>query len=162
MDVVVWGRPDSLARAHRDGHGTARNRAEFFESCDIVSLHLRLVDATRGVVTADDLARMQPTALLVNTSRAGLIEEGALVQALRAGRPGLAAVDVFEREPLLDVEDPLLQLDNVICTPHIGYVTRDEWEIQFSDIFDQINAYDAGSPVNVVNPDALAQARPHP
>ncbi|MGA2520849.1 MAG: D-2-hydroxyacid dehydrogenase family protein [Acidimicrobiales bacterium] len=162
MEVVVWGSQNALARARRDGHGAAGDREEFFERSDVVSLHLRLVDTTRGIVTATDLARMKPSALLVNTSRAGLIEDGALVQALRAGRPGMAAVDVFEREPLLDVDDPLLQLDNAICTPHIGYVTRDEWEIQFSDIFDQINAYDAGSPVNVVNPHALGQARPGP
>src|SRR5438309_1518623 len=114
---------------------------------------LRLVPATRGIVTSGDLASMKPTALLVNTSRAGLIEPGALVEALRAGRPGMAAVDVFEDEPLLDINHPLLQMDNVVCTPHIGYVTRDEWDIQFTDIFDQINAFAAGTPTNVVNAD---------
>jgi D-3-phosphoglycerate dehydrogenase len=103
---------------------------------------------------------MKATALLVNTSRAGLIAPGALVAALRAGRPGMAAVDVYETEPLLDTNDPLLQLDNVVCTPHIGYVTRDEWEIQFADIFDQINAYAAGTPTNVVNSEVLTHARP--
>ena len=116
---------------------------------------MRLVDATRGIVTAADLARMKPTALLVNTSRAPLIEPGALVNALRAGRPGMAAVDVYEDEPLLDTRDPLIAMENVICTPHIGYVSRDEYEMQFADIFDQINAYAAGSPINVVNPGAL-------
>jgi D-3-phosphoglycerate dehydrogenase len=136
------------------------SREAFFERCDVLSLHLRLVEATRGVVAASDLARMKPTALLVNTSRAGLIAPGALVEALRAGRPGFAAVDVYEHEPLVDTADPLLTLDNVVCTPHIGYVSREEWELQFSDIFDQINAYAAGSPTNVVNPDVLGAARP--
>jgi D-3-phosphoglycerate dehydrogenase len=98
--------------------------------------------------------------LLVNTSRAGLIEPGALVAALRSGRPGMAAVDVYEDEPLLDTTHPLLNIDTVVCTPHIGYVTRDEWEIQFAGIFDQINAYDAGSPINVINPDVLSHPRP--
>jgi D-3-phosphoglycerate dehydrogenase len=109
-------------------------------------------------VTAADLARMKPTALLVNTSRAGLIERGALVDALRAGRPGMAAVDVYEQEPLRDADDALLQLENVVCTPHIGYVTTDEWELQFAEVFDQVNAYAAGSPMNVVNPDALRRS----
>ena len=120
---------------------------------------MRLVDATRGIVTAADLARMKPTALLVNTSRAPLIEPGALVAALRAGRPGMAAVDVYEEEPVTDTANPLLSLPNVVCTPHIGYVTREEYETQFADIFDQITAYAAGTPINVVNPDVLARAR---
>ena len=113
---------------------------------------MRLVDATRHIVTAADLARMKPTALLVNTSRAPLIAPGALVDALRRGRPGMAAVDVYEEEPVLDPRHPLLTMDNVVCTPHIGYVSRDEYEVQFSDIFDQITAYAAGAPINVVNP----------
>jgi D-3-phosphoglycerate dehydrogenase / 2-oxoglutarate reductase len=138
----------------------AETKAAFFETCDVVSLHLRLADATRGIVTAADLARMKPTALLVNTSRAGLIEPGALVAALRAGRPGMAAVDVYEDELLHDPTHPLLGTDSVVCTPHIGYVTRDEWEIQFAGIFDQITAYDVGTPINVVNPDVLDHARP--
>lgn len=116
---------------------------------------MRLMPATRGIVTLGDLRRMKPTSLLVNTSRAGLIQAGALVEALRAGRPGMAAVDVFEQEPVRDPSYPLLMMENVVCTPHIGYVTREGWEQQFSDIFDQINAYQAGSPINVVNPDAL-------
>ena len=116
---------------------------------------MRLVDATRGIVTAADLARMKPTSLLVNTSRAPLIEPGALVNALRAGRPGMAAVDVYEDEPVRDTGHPLLNMPNVVCTPHIGYVSRDEYEIQFADIFDQIIAYAAGTPINVVNPDVL-------
>jgi D-3-phosphoglycerate dehydrogenase / 2-oxoglutarate reductase len=116
---------------------------------------MRLVNDTRGIVTAADLSHMKPTALLVNTSRAQLIEPDALVRALRAGRPGMAAVDVFEQEPLRDPTHPLLTMDNVISTPHIGYVTRDEYEIQFSDVFDQILAYADGHPINVVNPAVL-------
>ncbi len=155
MNVQFWAREASLVQARADGHATAQTRAAFFGECDVISLHMRLVPATRGIVTAADLAQMKPTALLVNTSRAGLIEPGALVAALRAGRPGMAAVDVFEDEPLPDMEHPLLKMENVVCTPHIGYVSRDEYEIQFTDIFDQINAYAAGSPINVVNPEVL-------
>ena len=159
MNVRVWAREASLARARSDGYEVAPNKQAFFEACDIVSLHMRLVDATRGIVTADDLAPMKPTALLVNTSRAPLIEPGALVNALRAGHPGMAAVDVFEEEPVRDPNHPLLQMPNVVCTPHIGYVTREEYELQFSDIFDQIVAYAKGGPINVVNPEALLHAR---
>jgi D-3-phosphoglycerate dehydrogenase len=155
MNVLVWAREAGRAQAQADGYATADSKAEFFETCDVISLHIRLVEATRGIVTAEDLARMKPTALLVNTSRAPLIEPNALVAALRAGRPGMAAVDVFEDEPLRDPSHPLLNMDNVVCTPHIGYVTRDEYEIQFADIFDQILAYAAGKPINVINPDAL-------
>ena len=156
MNVLVWAREASLLRARKDGYATAASRAEFFERCDVLSLHMRLVDATRGIVTAADLARMKPTALLVNTSRAGLIEPDALVNALRAGRPGMAAIDVYEAEPVLDPSYPLLTMDNVVCTPHIGYVSRDEYELQFADIFDQIVAYAQGTPSNVVNPEVLA------
>ena len=162
MDVLVWAREASLARARADGYRTAPDKAAFFEQCDIISLHMRLLPATRGVVTAADLGRMKPAALIVNTSRAPLIEPGALVAALRAGRPGMAAIDVFEDEPLRDTSHPLLTMDNVVCTPHIGYVTRDEYEVQFADIFEQIVAYTAGSPINVVNPDALRRARARP
>ena len=153
MNVLVWARPDSLARARGDHLATATSKEIFFETCDVLCLHMRLVPATRGMVTRDDLGRMKPTALFVNTSRAGLIEPGALVEALRAGRPGMAAIDVFEHEPVCNPTHPPLTMDNVVCTPHIGYVTREEWELQFSDIFDQINAYEAGSPINVVNPE---------
>ncbi|MEY2419035.1 MAG: D-3-phosphoglycerate dehydrogenase / 2-oxoglutarate reductase [Actinomycetota bacterium] len=154
MHVQFWAREESRERAAADGWNVAPSREAFFEECDVVSLHLRLVDATRGVVTRGDLARMKPTALLVNTSRAGLIESGALVDALRAGRPGMAAVDVFEQEPMTDVDHPLLTMDNVVATPHIGYVTREEWDLQFTDIYDQINAFASGAPTNVVNPEA--------
>jgi D-3-phosphoglycerate dehydrogenase len=156
MKVLAWAREQSLERARADGYATARSKAEFFESCDVISLHLRLVAATRHIVKAEDLARMRPTAMLVNTSRAPLIEPGALVAALRAGRPGFAAVDVFEHEPMRDPNLPLLQFEQVVATPHIGYVTREEYETQFSDIFDQILAFAAGRPINVVNPEVLA------
>jgi D-3-phosphoglycerate dehydrogenase / 2-oxoglutarate reductase len=155
MKVLVWAREASLARARADGYATARSKEAFFEECDVISLHMRLLDATRGIVTSSDLARMKPTALIVNTSRAPLIEPGALVHALQAGRPGMAAVDVYEQEPLVDPRNPLLMMDNVVCTPHIGYVSRDEYEIQFADIFDQIVAYAAGKPIHVVNPEVL-------
>jgi D-3-phosphoglycerate dehydrogenase len=155
MNVWVWARSGSRERALSDGYTVAPSKDAFFAECDVLSLHMRLVDATRGIVTADDLAGMKPTALLVNTSRAPLIEPGALVTALKRGRPGMAAVDVYEEEPVLDRRHPLLAMENVVCTPHIGYVTRDEYEVQFSDVFDQIVAYAAGTPINVVNPSAL-------
>ena len=174
MNVLVWAREASLERARSDGYAAAQSKRAFFEACDVMSLHMRLVKETRGIVTSNDLSCMKPTALLVNTSRAALIETDALVSALRAGRPGMAAVDVYEDEPLRDPGHPLLTMDNVVCTPHIGYVTRDEYEIQFSDIFDQITAYAAGNPINVVNrkvfdvlraappPDGVAQSRNTP
>lgn len=158
MNVLVWAREASRDRAHAGGYRTASSKEAFFEETDVVSLHLRLVPATRGIVTASDLSRMKPDALLVNTSRAGLIEPGALVRALQQGRPGMAAVDVFEQEPVHDVHQPLLTMNNVVCTPHIGYVTREEYEIQFADIFDQIVAFSAGNPLNVVNPAVLGSS----
>lgn len=153
MRVVIWASEASRERARAEGWATAESQAEFYASCDVISLHLRLVDATQHVVTAADLARMKPTALLVNTSRAPLIEPGALVSALRAGRPGMAAVDVYEQEPLLDSTHPLLNLPNVIATPHLGYVTYEDYEMQFDEIFDQILAYQAKSPINLINPE---------
>jgi D-3-phosphoglycerate dehydrogenase len=155
MNVLIWARQASLERARSDGYAVAESKRAFLESCDVISLHIRLVKETRGIITRDDLSCMKPTALLVNTSRAPLIERGALGDALRAGRPGLAAIDVYEEEPLLDPNDDLLKMNNVVCTPHIGYVTREEYEIQFSDIFDQVIAYAAGSPINVVNPEVF-------
>jgi D-3-phosphoglycerate dehydrogenase len=160
MQVLVWAREASREAARADGHAVATAKHDFFGACDVVSLHMRLVPATRGIVTAADLAAMKPSALLVNTSRAGLVEPGALVAALRGGRPGMAAVDVYEDEPLTDPNHPLLQMDNVVCTPHIGYVTRDEFETQFADIFDQVNAFAAGRPINVVDPAVLRVAAP--
>ena len=159
MKVLVWAREASRARARADGYAVAESKEAFFEECDVISLHLRLNEVTRGIVTAGDLARMKPSSLIVNTSRAPLIEPGALVNALKAGRPGKAAVDVYEEEPLRDTGHPLLNMPNVICTPHLGYVTREDHEIAFTEIFDQINAYVAGKPLNVVNPEALANAR---
>jgi D-3-phosphoglycerate dehydrogenase len=159
MNVRFWGRRQSRERAEADGKAVAESRQAFFEQSDVISLHMRLVDATMGIVTRSDLDGMKASALLVNTSRAGLLERGALVGALSAGRPGMAAVDVYETEPLTDTKDPLLQMDNVICTPHIGYVSTEEWELQFSDVFDQINAFAAGEPTNVVNPEVLDRQR---
>jgi D-3-phosphoglycerate dehydrogenase len=156
MNVLVWSNETSLNRAKSDVYTAATSKQAFFENSDVLSLHLRLFPPTRGIVTAEDLARMKPTAILVNTSRAPLIEPGALEQALRNGRPGMAAVDVYENEPVTDPNNPLLTMNNIICTPHIGYVTREEYQTQFTDIFDQILAYAAGTPINVVNPDALA------
>jgi D-3-phosphoglycerate dehydrogenase len=159
MNVLVWARPATLEKARADGYATAASKEEFFAACDVITLHMRLVEATRHIVKAADLARMKPTALLVNTSRAPLIEPDALVEALRRGRPGMAAVDVYEHEPVRDAAHPLLNMPNVVCTPHLGYVTRDEYEVQFVDIFDQIVSYAVGNPINVVNPDVLASAR---
>ena len=155
MKILIWASEASRSQAEVDGFDVAKDKAAFFEECDILSLHLRLYDTTRGIVTAEDLARMKPTALLVNTSRAGLIEPNALVKALHAGRPGMAAVDVYENEPQKDINDPLTTMNNVICTPHIGYVTEDEFNLQFSDVFDQIVAYNSGKPIHVINPEVL-------
>ena len=155
LPVHVWGREPARAQAAADGFVAAKSKEAFFAECDIVTLHMRLVDATRGIVTAADLARMKPGAIFVNTSRAGLVAPGALVEALKQGRPGRAAVDVYEEEPVLGGRHPLLAMDNVICTPHLGYVTREEYETQFTDIFEQIAAYAAGRPIHVVNPQVL-------
>jgi D-3-phosphoglycerate dehydrogenase len=159
MRVLVWAREPSRERACADGYDVAADQEAFYAGADVASLHMRLVPDTRAIVKRADLARMKPSALLVNTSRAGLIEPGALVDALRSGRPGMAAVDVFDSEPVPQSDAPLLAMDNVVCTPHIGYVTRDEYDIQFADIFDQIVAYAAGAPINVVNPGVLERRR---
>ena len=157
MNVSVWGREGSTGRARADGFAVAASREAFFEHADVVSLHLRLRPETRGIVTAADLARMKPTALIVNTSRAGLIAPGVLEAALKQGRPGMAAVDVYEEEPVLGANHPLLHMDNVVATPHIGYVERDGYESQFSSSFEQILAFAAGKPINVINPEVLAK-----
>ncbi len=154
MNILIWASEGSRERAGADGYDVPKSREAFFAACDVLSLHIRLYDSTRSIVTAADLAGMKPSALLVNTSRAPLIAPGALLAALDAGRPGMAAVDVYEEEPVQDAAYPLFQRDNVICTPHIGYVTSDEYEIQFSDIFDQIVAYANGTPINVINPES--------
>jgi D-3-phosphoglycerate dehydrogenase len=161
MKVLVWSSEEARERARTDGYAIARSKEAFFEESDVISLHLRLYNATRGIVTAANLGLMKPTALLVNTSRAPLIEPGALARALQLGRPGMAAVDVYEQEPLVDTSYLLLGMKNVVCTPHIGYVTRDEYEVQFAEIFDQINAYCAGAPINVVNPAVLDSTHSH-
>jgi D-3-phosphoglycerate dehydrogenase len=152
MRVLVWARPESRERARADQLEVAESHEGLFAHSDVLSLHLRLTPATRNIVKRTDLERMKPSALLVNTSRAGLIEPGALVAALQSGRPGLAALDVFEEEPLRDRSHPLLNMDNVLCTPHIGYVTHEEWDLQFADVFDQVNAFATGKPINVVTP----------
>jgi D-3-phosphoglycerate dehydrogenase len=158
MNILVWAREASRERSRAEGYATAPSKQAFFEQCDVITLHMRLVDATRHIVTAADLGRMKPSSLIVNTSRAPLIEPGALVATLKAGRPGMAAVDVYEEEPLRDTSHPLLNMPNVVCTPHLGYVSREEYEIQFTDIFEQIASYAAGKPIHVVNPEVLERA----
>ena len=150
MQVIWWGSDARRAELTAAGEVVPESRAAFFGSADVISLHLRLVPQTHGIVTAADLAAMRAESVLVNTSRAGLIEAGALLPALNAGRPAMAAVDVFDTEPLLDPKDPLLTHPQVIATPHIGFVTRDEFDLQFGEIYDQINAYAQGAPINRV------------
>ncbi len=153
MNVVWWSSDEGRARALADDAPLATSREAFFAESDVVSVHVRLKPDTRGIITASDFAQMQPGALFVNTSRAGLIAPGALLDALNIGRPGKAAVDVFDIEPLTDPNDPLLSHPNLIATPHIGFVTEDEFDLQFADIFDQVNAYAEGAPINIVNPE---------
>lgn len=159
MEPLVWGRQRSLDRAEAEGFAVAASRDALFEQSDVLSLHLRLNEETTGLIGAGDLARMKPTALLVNTSRAELIQPGALVSALLEGRPGRAAIDVFEHEPLTDPTDPLLVLPNALCTPHLGYVERDNYEFAYGNAFDQIVAFARGTATNVHNPDALRQEK---
>ena len=159
MNVVVWSREASLAKARADGFTAAASRDALFAGSDVLSIHLALNDATRGIITAADLSLMKPYALIVNTSRAGLIVPGALAAALRNGRPGMAALDVFDDEPVTGASDPLLAIDNVVCTPHIGYVEMATLDGMFGVSFDQVLAYARGEPINVVNPDALAAKR---
>lgn len=155
MQVLVWGREGSLTRARADGFHTADSQKDLFKRADVLSLHVKLVKETRGIVTAADLAEMKPSALLVNTSRADLIEAHVLEEALKAGRPGSAAVDVYEAEPVKD--HPLLHLDNAICTPHLGYVEKDNYELYFGTAFDQLLAFAAGRQLDVLNPEVLLQ-----
>ena len=158
MQVLVWGSEASRQRAVADGYNAATSREAFFADSDVLSLHLRLNEATRGIVTLDDLGQMKPTALFVNTSRAELVVDHALVSALNKGRPGLAAVDVFEAEPILQGH-PLLRLENAICTPHIGYVEQDSYELYFGSAFDNVIQFILGEPSNIVNPEALKVIR---
>ena len=155
MRVLCFGREASTARARAAGFDVVRSRQEFFQSCDVLSLHLPLSAETRGIVTASDLAQMKSSALLVNTSRAGLIGDAVLIEALRNGRPGFAAVDVYDDEPVVGGAHPLLKMENVLCAPHLGYVEHDTYEMYLGAAFDQVNAYAAGRPINVVNPAAL-------
>ncbi len=159
MQVMVWGSEASREKARVDGLATAASREEFFADCDVLTLHLRLNDATRGIVKLDDLSRMKPTSLFVNTSRAELVEENALVSALNRGRPGMAAIDVFETEPILQGH-PLLRLENAVCTPHIGYVEQDSYELYFSAAFENVVNFVNNQPTNIVNPEALKVLRP--
>ncbi|WP_040053217.1 D-2-hydroxyacid dehydrogenase family protein [Caballeronia concitans] len=158
MNVLVHGREHSLEAARKDGFAVAESREAFFEQSDVLTLHLRLNDETRGIVRTDDLMRMKPTALFVNTSRAELLEENALLNSLHHNRPGMVAVDVFESEPILQGYS-LLRMENVICTPHIGYVERESYELYFSAAFKNILAFDAGDTSSVANPEALQHAR---
>ena len=153
MGVIWWGSEAGRARTAAEGRQVADSRGAFFAESDVVSVHVRLKPATRAIITADDLSLMQPGAVFVNTSRAGLVAPGALLAALTAGRPGKAAVDVFDREPQTDLTDPLLSHPHLIATPHIGFVTEDEFDLQFADIFEQINAYAKGTPINMINPE---------
>ena len=155
--VVCWGREGSTGRARAAGYEVARSREEFFAEADILSLHLPLNKETRGIVTRADLARMKPTALIANSSRAGLIADGALVEALKAGRPGFAAVDVYEEEPVIAASHPLLKMNNVTCAPHLGYVTREGYEEYYAVVVDDILAFAAGRPSHVLNPDVLGK-----
>ncbi len=153
MEVVWWGSETGRARAAAAGETVAESRERFFADSDFVSLHVRLKPETRGIITRTDLLAMKPSASFINTSRSGLVEKGALEAALAAGRPGRIALDVFDVEPLTDPADPLVQHPAVIATPHIGYVTEDELDLQFADIYDQINAYAAGEPIHMINPE---------
>jgi D-3-phosphoglycerate dehydrogenase len=155
MKVICWGREGSTAKARADGFEVAPSREALFESSDVVSLHIPLNKETRGIVKYTDLARMKPTALIVNTSRGPIIEEGALARALKEGRPGFGAVDVYDDEPVLGGNHPLLKMDNVVCTPHLGYVDRETFEKYYGAAVDNILAYAEGKPVNVLNPEAL-------
>ena len=159
MDVLVWGRSGSIERARDDGYRTADSQQAFFAESDVVTVHLRMLPETRAIVSAADLAAMKPEALFVNTSRAALVEEGALLSALRAGRPGFAALDVFDDEPVTDALDPLVSMENVICSPHVGYVTRDRFEAMFDIAFEQVLAFERGEPINVINRELVERPR---
>jgi D-3-phosphoglycerate dehydrogenase len=158
MQVVVWGSDSSRQRAVADGFAAVDSAQDLFASADVLSVHLRLSEQTRHIIKLDDLLRMKATGLFVNTSRAELIEENALVAALNRGRPGMAAVDVFESEPILSGH-PLLRLENAVCTPHIGYVEQDSYEQYFGAAFDNVVNFINGEPTHIVNPDAMKVLR---
>ena len=151
MKVLVWGRDTSAAKASAAGYDFATTKADLFERSDVLTLHVRLRPDTRGIVGREDLARMKTTALLVDTSRADLIQPGALLAALRAGRPGYAAVDVYDEEPIIGGNHPFLSMDNVLCTPHLGWAEWDNFELYFSECFEQILAYAKGAPMRLVD-----------
>jgi D-3-phosphoglycerate dehydrogenase / 2-oxoglutarate reductase len=153
MNILVWGQKGSLERAAAAGFATAASKDDLFERSDVLSLHVRLTPHTRGIVGADDLVGMKPTALLVNTARAEIIAPGALLEALRKGRPGYAAVDVYEQEPIVDGNHPFLAMPNVLCTPHLGWAEWDNFELYFREAFEQIVAYERGLPLRLANPD---------
>jgi D-3-phosphoglycerate dehydrogenase len=155
MRVLVWSRERGRAEARAQAFDVSGGKEELFAAADVLTMHVRLLPETRGIVRRADLARMKPTALFVNTSRAELVEPGALVDALRAGCPGSAANDVFENEPVLQAEDPLLRLPNALCTPHLGFVALDQLDDYFADQFDRVLAFARGEPIDVVNPAAL-------
>jgi D-3-phosphoglycerate dehydrogenase len=157
MNVTCWGREGSTARAKKEGFEVAASREAFFETADVISLHLPGNKDTRGIVTAADLARMKPTALLVNTSRAPIIAEGALVAALQKGRPGFAAVDVYEEEPVVGANHPLLKMKNALCTPHLGYDEHDNYERMYAQAVERLLAYAGGKPIEVMNPEAVGR-----
>jgi len=157
MKILVWGREGSLAAARRAGYRLAESQAQLFEQSDVLAVCVRLTPETRGIVTAGDLARMKPDALLVNTARAEIIAPGALVEGLRNGRPGFAAVDVYENEPVLNGEHPLLKLDNALCTPHSAWIEKETYELYFGEAFRNVVAFACGEPANIVNPEALAR-----
>jgi D-3-phosphoglycerate dehydrogenase len=159
MKVLVWGRQASLAKARAAGYAVAASKEEFFAVSDVVSVHLRLTPETRGIVGPADLARMKTSALIVNTARAELFALGALVDALRAGRPGFAAVDVYDEEPILGGEHPLLKMPNALCLPHLGWAEWDNFELYFSEAFEQIVAYEKGAPMRLANPEVKARDR---
>jgi D-3-phosphoglycerate dehydrogenase len=160
MDILVWGQKNSLAKAAASGYALATSKQELLERSDVLSLHVRLTHKTRGLVGVEDLARMKPTALLVNTARAELIAPGALLDALRKGRPGYAAVDVYEQEPVVNGDHPLLSMPNVVCTPHLGWAEWDNFELYFREAFEQITAYERGLPMRLRNPDVRPRALP--
>jgi D-3-phosphoglycerate dehydrogenase len=158
MNVVWWSSEDGRKRAASEGANVAANRQAFFAESDFVSVHVRLKPATREIITSDDLSHMKPNATFVNTSRSGLVEAGALERTLSTGQPGRLALDVFDVEPLVDLNNPVITHPNVILTPHIGYVTEDELDMQFSDIYDLINAFASGAPIHMINPEVLSKS----
>jgi D-3-phosphoglycerate dehydrogenase len=160
MDVLVWGQQSSLEKAAAAGYATAASKDELFERSDVLSLHVRLTRETRGIVRPADLARMKPTALLVNTARAELVAPGALLAALRQGRPGYAAVDVYEREPIVNGDHPFLSMPNVLCTPHLGWAEWTNFELYFREAFEQIVAYERGLPLRLRNPEVRMRSGP--